>query len=197
MQKDELDPGRVWLIRGFMSAEECAQQIARSEELGYEAALVGDVVLETVRNNSRVIHEDSAMAADLFQLARQFLPNRVDGLALLGFNERFRFYRYEPGQAFRPHRDGIVKRARVWEQSRLTFMVYLNDQMEGGETRFYTNLATALESGPYLTVRPELGAALVFLHPIWHEGADVRSGRKYVLRTDVMFRGPPVADHIR
>jgi prolyl 4-hydroxylase len=39
-----------------------------------------------------------------------------------------------------------------------------------------------------LKVRPELGKALVFYHPQLHEGMPVVKGRKYVLRTDVMFR---------
>jgi hypothetical protein len=30
--------------------------------------------------------------------------------------------------------------------------------------------------------------ALIFLHSIWHEGAVVQSGQKYVLRTDVMYK---------
>jgi hypothetical protein len=29
--------------------------------------------------------------------------------------------------------------------------------------------------------------ALVFLHPLLHAGTPVRNGRKYVLRTDVMY----------
>jgi prolyl 4-hydroxylase len=28
----------------------------------------------------------------------------------------------------------------------------------------------------------------VFLHSVWHEGAVVHSGQKYVLRTDVMYK---------
>jgi hypothetical protein len=35
--------------------------------------------------------------------------------------------------------------------------------------------------------RPERGTALVFVHHQLHEGASVRSGRKCVLRTDVMY----------
>jgi hypothetical protein len=30
--------------------------------------------------------------------------------------------------------------------------------------------------------------ALVFEHPVRHQGAPVTAGRKYVLRTDVMYR---------
>jgi hypothetical protein len=39
-----------------------------------------------------------------------------------------------------------------------------------------------------LRVRPEPGKALVFYHYLSHEGAPVTAGRKYVLRTDVMYR---------
>ena len=40
---------------------------------------------------------------------------------------------------------------------------------------------------PYLSVQPNKGMALAFVHSIWHEGAVVHSGQKYVLRTDVMY----------
>ena len=41
---------------------------------------------------------------------------------------------------------------------------------------------------PYLSVQPEEGMALVFMHSIWQERAVVRNGKKYVLRTDVMYQ---------
>jgi hypothetical protein len=62
------------------------------------------------------------------------------------------------------------------------FLVYLNEACEGGETRFYR------EGRPCLEVHPACGQALVFVHEQLHEGAAVMSGRKYVLRTDVMYR---------
>ncbi len=191
MSRDELDPGRVWLLHGFLDSKECAGLIRRSEDLGYEPAPVGGVILDTMRNNTRVVFEDETLATELFQRAQRLLPDTIDGMALAGFHEQFRFYRYEPGQEFHSHRDGGSERIEVWEESRLTFMIYLNDQMEGGETRFYKDTKAAFDDGPYLSVRPEQGTALVFLHQVWHAGAVVRSGRKYVLRTNVMFRGPP------
>jgi hypothetical protein len=33
---------------------------------------------------------------------------------------------------------------------------------------------------------------LFFKHERWHEGAPVRSGRKYVLRTDVLYKALPL-----
>jgi hypothetical protein len=62
-------------------------------------------------------------------------------------------------------------------------MVYLNDDFVGGETKFYLDDGT-----PRLDVKPERGMALVFVHRQLHEGAAVVQGRKYVLRTDVMYR---------
>jgi len=56
-------------------------------------------------------------------------------------------------------------------------MIYLNDNYEGGETTFND-----------LTIRPQQGMALVFLHDLEHEGSVVRQGVKYVLRSDIMFR---------
>jgi len=63
--------------------------------------------------------------------------------------------------------------------------------LEGGQTRFFANMTSAFSGTPYLSVAPETGTALIFEHDIWHEGAPVTKGKKYVLRTDVMYQNPP------
>ncbi|MEL6107315.1 MAG: 2OG-Fe(II) oxygenase, partial [Planctomycetota bacterium] len=93
-----------------------------------------------------------------------------------GVNERLRYNRYEIGQLFDWHFDGYFQRD-TGERSHLTFMVYLNDDFAGGETTIER-----------LTVRPKKGMALFFIHHLRHRGEPVASGRKYVLRTDVMYR---------
>ena len=50
-------------------------------------------------------------------------------------------------------------------------MVYLNDDFEGGATNFFQQNGEALRS-----VTPKTGMALVFTHPILHEGAVVERG---------------------
>ena len=67
------------------------------------------------------------------------------------------------------------------EFSQFTLMVYLNDDLQGGETTFTR-----------LSIKPETGTALLFFHQIEHAGAPVTTGVKYVLRTDVMYRRRPV-----
>jgi hypothetical protein len=188
MTKEELDSDKVVVIHDFLSSDECAALIQRSEGLVYEPGTVADVVIEDVRNNERVILDDPALAADLFDRSKPFLPAVIDGQGPTGFNERWRFYRYTPGQTFKPHRDGSYMRVKTWEESQVTFMIYLNDSMTGGETRFFADMEHAFRQRPYLSVSPKKGMALLFLHSIWHEGAVVQSGTKYVLRTDIMYK---------
>jgi hypothetical protein len=103
----------------------------------------------------------------------------------VGVNERLRFYRYDVGEQFEWHYDGCFERENG-ERSFLTYMIYLNEGFEGGETHFGgLPAAPALVSG---RVIPRTGRALVFSHPILHKGEPVVRGRKYVLRTDVMYR---------
>src|SRR5215471_9815067 len=98
MTKEVLDPDKVVVIHNFLSGEECAALIRRSEDLVYEMGTVADVVMEQVRNNERVLVDDVCLAADLFHRAEPLLPAVIEGHGLVGFNERWRFYRYGPGQ---------------------------------------------------------------------------------------------------
>lgn len=185
MTKESLNGELIFVIRDFATRLECDAFIARSEQTGYEEATIttaaGFVMNKDVRDNSRLIQDDPQLAARLWQRAKPFLPSRIGDWRVIGFNERFRYYRYDPGQQFAPHGDGSFQRGNG-EESRLTFMVYLNEDFKGGETKFYED-----SGAPRVSVRPERGMALVFIHRQLHEGAPVIRGRKYVLRTDVMY----------
>jgi hypothetical protein len=185
VEKQQLVSGdMVFVVRGFLSPGECVRDIALSEEHGYDDAPItagsGFVMRKDIRNNDRVMIDDLAMAASLWERAGPLMPAEWFGWQPVGLNERFRYYRYGPGQRFAAHTDGCFERDSG-ERSQFTFMVYLNDDFEGGTTNFY------LSKLP-LIVRPETGMALVFAHRQLHEGMPVETGRKYVLRTDVMYR---------
>jgi prolyl 4-hydroxylase len=188
MMKEELDSDKVFVLRDFLSSDECVALIHRSEGLTYETGTVGGVVAEGIRNNERVLVDDKPLADMLFCRAVPWLPAVVESRHLVRFNERWRFCRYRPGQTFKPHRDGSYLSLDTHEKSEMTFLIYLNDDMMGGETRFFADMEQVAQGCPYLTVKPTRGAGLVFLHSIWHEGAVVQSGEKYVLRTDVMYK---------
>ena len=174
----------IWTIDHFLSEDECQHYIAITEQAGYEAATVGGAegksYAPNIRNNRRAILDDRPMANDLWQRAKPYVPQFIQGYQAVGLNERFRFYRYDPKQFFHWHADGFHRRDNG-ERSRLTFMVYLNDDFEGGETTFENT-----------SIKPKAGTALVFIHGLMHEGSEVLAGRKYALRTDVMFSAEPV-----
>ena len=175
----------VWTVQDLLSEEECRQWIERTEAMGYGDAPVttpaGPVMAKEVRNNDRVMFDDAEVAGALWERLEPFVPRRHPRLIgdAVGLNERFRFYRYQPGQRFAWHRDGYFARPDGSETSRLTFMVYLNDGFVGGRTELTTDRDVVIE--------PRTGTALLFLHGLLHQGAAVTEGRKYVLRSDVMY----------
>jgi hypothetical protein len=191
VRKEELDGQKVYVLHHFLSSEECRLFIRASEALGYEEAPLsspyGAVMDKSVRDNARVMADDPVLAARLWERARLFVSPATDGWQAVGFNERFRYYRYEGAERFAPHYDGSFRRENG-EESRLTFLVYLNDVAAGGETNFL-----GPDCLPRIGVQPEAGKALVFLHRQLHEAVPVLAGRKYVLRTDVMYRCPGTA----
>ena len=80
-------------------------------------------------------------------------------------------------------KDGAFERDNG-ELSQFTFMIYLNDGYAGGCTSFRDDFGRLFEN---FTVAPKRGSALFFYHPLDHRGDEVISGRKYVLRSDVMY----------
>ncbi len=168
---------------GFLTPEECKGFIDHSEKEGYKEALIrargqGEVMNKDVRDNDRVIWDNTQIARQLFELIKDLIPQDVDGWKPCGLNERFRFYRYKDGQQFRPHVDGAYVRSET-EKSLITLLIYLNEEFEGGTTYLI---------GINENIYPKTGMLLLFDHKILHAGMSVTTGSKYVLRTDVMYR---------
>jgi hypothetical protein len=77
----------------------------------------------------------------------------------------------------------------MYERSFLTVNIYLNNAYTGGTTNFIKEHYTTIDQRVIThQVVPEPGMALVFWHPILHEGDRVTSGVKYIMRTDVVYR---------
>ncbi len=181
LEARDLIPG-AFTIDGVLTIDECAALIAMAERAGFSDAPVttarGPVMMPDLRDNSRAMIDDPDCAQALWaRIAPCFKPR--GRWRPVGLNERLRFYRYDPGQRFAPHRDGHVARSAD-ERSFVTLLVYLNGDCQGGHTRLIG-----------ADVAPRAGAALCFDHELLHEGAPVTSGRKLVLRSDVMFRRAP------
>ena len=171
----------IWTIEDFLTKTECDDLILFSEQKGFEEAKVslstGAKMIKGIRNNHRLMYKDENLADKYWQKLKQFCPIEIEANLAIGLNEQFRFYKYESDQIFKRHIDGRFKRNELAE-SRITFMIYLNDDFEGGETKFND-----------VTIHPKTGTALCFIHEQKHEGCPVPTGTKYVIRTDVMYKG--------
>jgi len=168
----------AFYIDNFLSTEECDEYIRLSESLGYGIAAINNAgiqqVVTEIRNNDRVIYDSYELAEIIWRKIKDYLPDNFDGFSIKGLNERFRFYRYDTKQVFRWHRDGSYRRNN--EESKLSLIIYLNEDFVGGETGFRQ-----------FKITPKTGRVTVFKHELLHEGSLLKSGRKYVMRTDVMY----------
>ncbi len=106
---------------------------------------------------------------------------------VVGVNERLRFLRYDPGQEFKRHYDGIFRRDDGSEISVITIQIYLKggSSLVGGGTKLCKNKFVAQD----MDVHPEPGRVLLFQHArILYSGEPVIEGRKYTIRSDIMYR---------
>jgi prolyl 4-hydroxylase len=170
----------IFTVEDFLTRQECLDYIVLSEKIGYELAKVntarGSQVRTDIRNNNRAFYKSEELAQTLWEKIQPFAPKRLANSHSVGLNELFRFYRYQRGHQFKGHYDeSYIRNAE--EASYFTFMVYLNDNFQGGDTTFRG-----------LRIQPRQGMALLFLHSLYHEGSEVTQGVKYVLRSDVMYR---------
>lgn len=187
-------------VHNVLSPAQAAALIELSESRGYEPAMInvggGKQVLHTdVRNSSRRIIDDDALAKLLCQRLEPYIPTTWRGYHLVGLNERLRFLKYENGEYFKPHYDGCYVRGkeageRRGEKSFLTLLLYLNEDYEGAFTRFLDED----EEKETLSVTPHTGMVLIHQHDILHESPTLVKGCKYVIRTDVMFSRTPPGD---
>ena len=170
------------IVEEFFTPEECKGFIDFSEKQGYEESLIrtreGEVMNKEIRDNDRVIWDNPQIAEQIWEMVKDMWPADIDGYEPIGLNERFRFYRYKDGQQFKPHVDGSFRRSET-ETSKITLLIYLNEDFEGGNT-------TLVLEGE--EIKPKEGMLFLFEHRIMHCGRPVTEGTKYVLRTDVMYK---------
>ncbi len=182
------------IIDNVLNSRICRNLIEMSEEIGYQEA---DLSLESGaemrkdrRDNARALYSDETLRMILESLIWDHAPQKMLYIAeggafqtakLLGLSGKFRFYRYYPGEQFKRHRDSNQEeRHRV---SLVTVLFYLNTPEEGGETYICDNF---LEYKP--KVEPVEGRCLMFDHALMHSGEPLIKGKKYVLRTDLLYR---------
>ena len=216
-------PG-AFVLTDVMSATECAQMVRCAEALRFrpdepvrtKAADTSDVdaaaeagPYQTGIDNVEWLLDEHLHDRIFSRVAAQ-LPALGAGAAkaATGINRRLRLFRYGTGGVYRPHLDGSWPACAVTDEgryrrdafsgaqrSRLTFLLYLEDECAGGYTTFYVPRRTdagVTEAIEKRRVEPLRGCVLCFPHgddrtSAWHEGSAVVTGRKVVARTDVLY----------
>jgi len=193
------DEGGLSQVRGFtrvlrdvLSPSECQLVIAAAEVAGFEpAALYTDAggrdVFSTKRASHRAIIDSTPFATALWERLRPYVPLELAGQRAVGLNERARVLRYDPGDAFAPHCDASYRRTDgSGAESRVTVLLYLNEGYTGGRTTFYASRhAASRQDGT--DVVPRIGTVALQDQALLHGVPPLVSGRKYILRTEVMY----------
>ena len=174
-RRDHLTRMGVQLWPGFLADDEC-RQLADLAEAFYRRSLVNEGLIDDGRTSQSAVVRDevSPLVPALRERAARRLdkhPSQVETLQCVA---------YDVGQYVYAHYDAFddIEPTNGLSQRSTTVLVYLNDDFEGGETRF-----PALD----LSIRPRQGTALVFpniaedgmvLRASLHESLPVRAGRK-------------------
>ncbi|KAI6778097.1 uncharacterized protein J7T54_001517 [Emericellopsis cladophorae] len=205
----------AFTIANVLTPAECAQLTALAEssagvEQGpWPPALVrgpgGEVHRPGYRNSGRIIWRNQTIAdriwarcasADGLQERLAVVPQdygrvRRGEWRFRRVNDRMSFLRYTAGQYFQPHTDGpyCYETDESRFQTFYTLQLYLGDSaaggggLVGGETSFLS-----LDRKRRVDVEPRAGSVLIFQHEnLLHEGAEVKEGVKFAMRTDVLY----------
>ncbi|KAL4882467.1 hypothetical protein BJY04DRAFT_187132 [Aspergillus karnatakaensis] len=199
-------PG-LGMAMNVLTPTECKSIIAAGESVTF----LPDAPLREDGDTSILAHNfywiiDTLFHDTLWARISPYVPAAVNGRAVRGINRRFRVYRYVPGAEYRCHIDGAWPPSGISDEgkyiydsspednrqsSMYTFLLYLNDEFEGGETTFFMPAEREGVLNAY-PVRPVMGSVAIFPHgesngALLHEGTGVRKGAKYIIRTDVEY----------
>ena len=162
-----VDGADAILIENALTAEECERLIAQAENAGFSEFDAG----KNTHAALQVCVHEALEAAACARISRH-VPREVDTSRYAHLlNQRWRFYRYaaDGKQEFRPHvdagfppssvdGDALVMDAHDGRyESRYSALFYLNDDFEGGATRFY------LANGTDVDVKPAQGLSLIHI----------------------------------
>jgi len=211
IQMIEEVPG-AFQILNVLSKSECESLISIAESLGFNKDAAVSLPRHIRHNDSLTWVVDETTDSIIWQRCQSLLANGIEaisGLAPVGINARFRFYKYDKGDFFKPHTDGSWPGSRIidgknvhnaypdrWSQ--MTFLILLSEDFKGGETQFWVNKhdktkpARTADDAQLINVRTPAGGVLCFphgMHPMHclHSSAQIDEGVKYIIRTDLLF----------
>jgi len=182
------DDRPCFVLHNILSKDEC-QQIVKHFSQFHSS----EPESMTPGARSQFCVPDSNLSSTIWGRVSQFFPETLDGGKLVGLQQEWRHAMYFPGQSVMAHMD--FRRADAPRlESRISFTVYLNEDFGGGETTFVQGVD---DFGYYSSVVhdnvPKTGSVIVFYQDVpefFHCAKVVTSGRKFIMRADVMYQFP-------
>ena len=192
--------GQILVIRNLFTSNLCRNFASFLASLPLTTTPERPKRGEATRVNDRFQVDDPIFASSLWeQSALKYLVESLDdpavfGGKVLGLNSNIRVYRYRKNQYFDRHYDESNRiqfgEGKLPVKTTWTLLIYLT-RCEGGETAFYPEPSKKGERTPEpIVVGLETGMALLHKHGddcLLHEGKEVLSGEKWVLRSDLVI----------
>ena len=201
-------PGAFQLLN-VISEQEADNIVEIAEGLGFHQDSPVSLPHDVRHNENMNWVVSEGIDGVIWERSRSLVSETVGEQQATGLNARFRFYRYGPGDFFKPHTDGAWPGSRVidgelvadayeGQYSQFTYLIFLSDDYEGGQTEFLVSRtdpnrpATSNEDLKVVSVRTPKGAVLCFPHGdhpqhCVHASEAIRTGIKYIIRTEILF----------
>ncbi len=172
-----LAPNLLYRLPGFFNATECRQYreyIRRKERESRQFV--------PPRGRFQSFAEDEAVTNDLWDVIERVLPPEhmdEDGRKWRPVKcaKEHSISRYNPDVGTRPHYDVPFDPSHKYK-----FLIYLNDDFEGGETLFFHNDDLDLMHSQ----KPVEGMAILFSMKLLHQGAKVH-GEKFIIGPRIVY----------
>jgi hypothetical protein len=186
----ELVENRIWVLRDFLSQQECQRWIEYVEQSAeLEKMKQAGNRYYAARECYRFQKQDAVMSHRIYERLLQYtVPPTAPWNDLFPAqqpatcNPNLRLYKYTTGMSFGKHVDESCVVTGVGE-TKMTVLIYLST-CRGGATSFDINNRKSV------AFSPQQGAVLLHVHGddcLVHEGLPVESGIKYILRTDLVY----------
>lgn len=198
-------PGQIVTIEKFFTKDFCDELVKSFESgLSLETTPLIKSKEYAARFNDRISLTNFAAASSLWDHLRNVLladtfdhedqETIEEFVDAVGLNPQLRVYRYNKGHHFGKHYDEAVlcplsdKPGSKKGITKWTLLIYLtgDDEFAGGGTIFHPEIRGVKP----LNVHPSKGMALLHKHGddcLKHEAEIVKSGTKWVLRSDVVY----------
>ena len=209
---EELYGERAIVLHNVLTPDECLEISSLTERIEMHDANQD----HRVRNNMRCEINSIPLAQILFHRVFPFVEHEkcvtdknasdyIQGQLMkgdwqiCGLNDHFRLCYYLGSNKghFGAHYDGEYNPSPD-VCSIKTFMLYLNDDYEGGSTNFlkehmlYFDEARNIYCSPpehvVAGLKAKQGDCLIFDHKILHEGSQVLSGKKFIFRSELIYK---------